>query len=126
MFVCPGLQMREVRQPHSCVTLCPAVKLPICEMAVLPLFEGRQFKCCWVLTSLHGVTWVLGARFVQEEAGPCDTVEPCAICNQTVPDVSVSDCTMNRGLLQSCWHFCTREMDLMRECYFGELQASKA
>jgi hypothetical protein len=69
----------------TAVTLCPAVKLPMCEMAVLPLFEGRQLKCCLVLTSLHGVTWVLGARFMQEESGPYDTVEPCAICNQTVP-----------------------------------------
>jgi len=25
MFVFPELQMREVREPHSCVTLCPAV-----------------------------------------------------------------------------------------------------
>jgi hypothetical protein len=120
---------REKSESLTDVWHCPAVNSYRCGKRLYCL-RVRQFKCCLVLTSLQGVTcpktWVLGARFVQVEAGPYDTVEPCAICNQTVRVVSVSDCTMYCGLLQSCWHFCTREMNLMREYYLGKLQASKA
>jgi len=119
----------ESSESLAAVWHCPAVNSYRC-VKWLYCLRVRQFKFCLVPTSLHGVTcqktWVLGARFVQVEAGPYDTAEPCAICNQTVPDVSVSDCTMNCGLLPSCWHFCTREMDFMREYYLGELRASKA